>query len=438
MRLLFIFVCSVCISTLSVAQTLNQTIVQAKQYENTRNYAAMYQLLLPLEGEFGGNPEFDFYLGLAALENKKPSEAIFALERAIAIQPDFTRARAELGRAYFMLGENENAKAEFETVKADNRTPAGVINTLDNFLAAIDSRFDSAGKRLEFFIDTTLGSDSNINAGTDAENITILFGDFELSAPLSEESQATESDFYSIKPGVRYSTPLRDDLNLYLAADLVISEPSEEQYAAESSNISATLAKLAGSTQYQGALAVQSYEVPASEFVRDSVTLSGQWIKTLNAKNKLNAYLSLADVSYEDGIKDGAVNGLGINWLNSIGKFANYYGLFYGDEGIDDPLQQQQAKDYMGIKIGTRRSIGRSAFYANLSVQENSFKAIDILQGVKRDGTSTSLSLGMDIPILQKLTLSPSVSLIENKTDNNIEVFEYERTLVNLTFGYKF
>ena len=77
---------------------------------------AAYELLSPLEAERSGEPDYDYLLGLAALDSGRADLAVFALERAVAVQPDNAQYRAELARAFFELREDETAKSEFESV----------------------------------------------------------------------------------------------------------------------------------------------------------------------------------------------------------------------------------------------------------------------------------------------------------------------------------
>jgi len=75
--------------------------------------AEAYQLLEPAESARAGNVEFDFLLGLAALESGQNTRAVFALERVLAMDPNNVRARAEIARAYLALGETQTAAQEF-------------------------------------------------------------------------------------------------------------------------------------------------------------------------------------------------------------------------------------------------------------------------------------------------------------------------------------
>ena len=56
----------------------------------------------PLEADRAGEPDFDFVLGMAAIDSGRIAEAIFALQRVVDTQPENGPARAELGRALML------------------------------------------------------------------------------------------------------------------------------------------------------------------------------------------------------------------------------------------------------------------------------------------------------------------------------------------------
>src|SRR3954469_8746323 len=63
-----------------------------------------------------GNPDFDFFFGMAATDAGHAGEGVLALERYLVRFPDVPAARVELARAYFVLGEDARAREEFQNV----------------------------------------------------------------------------------------------------------------------------------------------------------------------------------------------------------------------------------------------------------------------------------------------------------------------------------
>src|SRR5260370_628893 len=129
---------------------------RARRLLQEKNPQAAYQLLQPLESQRAGDPEYDYLLGIAALDSGERERAVFALERVLAVNPNHAQARAEIARAYFLLGEKENALREFQNVRATN-PPEAVKQTIDRYLSALGV----APTQLNGFLEIGFGWDRN-------------------------------------------------------------------------------------------------------------------------------------------------------------------------------------------------------------------------------------------------------------------------------------
>ena len=92
-----------------------------------------------------GDVHFDFLYGVAAINVGRVPEGLLALERHLAAVPANDRARLELARGYFLLGEYTRARSEFEFVLRYN-PPAGVKSNIAGFLQAMQTR-EAADRR---------------------------------------------------------------------------------------------------------------------------------------------------------------------------------------------------------------------------------------------------------------------------------------------------
>src|SRR5262245_52948313 len=117
-----------------------------------------------------GNPAFDFYFGIAAIDSGHAGEGVLALERYVITFPDNLSARLQLARGYFALGEDVRARDEFEALRAQKPDPQTAA-TLDRFLDAIrlrESRYTPTGG---VYVELGVGYDSNVNGGVANANI---------------------------------------------------------------------------------------------------------------------------------------------------------------------------------------------------------------------------------------------------------------------------
>src|SRR4051794_26376912 len=143
-------------------------LARARALVTAKDAKGALALLAPLEAERAGQPEYDYLLGMAALDSGDAQAAVFALERAVAVQPGNLQARTELARAYFALGENEAAKREFATVR-QAQLPAEVAASIDRFLSAIDR----GPTRVYAYVEGTVGTDSNVNSATSSSSLAV-------------------------------------------------------------------------------------------------------------------------------------------------------------------------------------------------------------------------------------------------------------------------
>src|SRR5262245_25601763 len=86
-----------------------------------------------------GNPAFDFYFGIAAIDSGHAGEGVLALERYLLSFPDNLSARQQLARGYYLMGDDPRAREEFEALRKLN-LPADEVAAIDRFLDSIRLR----------------------------------------------------------------------------------------------------------------------------------------------------------------------------------------------------------------------------------------------------------------------------------------------------------
>ena len=159
------------VATSAFAQS-DPALDQARKLMAERNPQAAYALLAPLEAVRAGQPDFDYLLGVTALDSGRISPAIFALERVLAVQPGNALARAEIGRAYLAAGEAENARSELAQVRA-TPIPADAAAAVDRLLGAISQLQTQQTTQLRTYVEAGLGHDTNVNSATASSAIAI-------------------------------------------------------------------------------------------------------------------------------------------------------------------------------------------------------------------------------------------------------------------------
>jgi FimV-like protein len=159
---------------------------------------AVYRYLAPFEDRYAGDVDFDYLLGTAAYDSGRYSQAIFVLQRAVAMRPGFAGARMELARAYYAQGDNESARREFAILEKDNPPPEA-RRVIAEYLDAIDRRASVYEQQLAGYAELATGYDSNANGAPDIQDF--------IGFQLDSRNQATASSYYNLGAGGLVSYP---------------------------------------------------------------------------------------------------------------------------------------------------------------------------------------------------------------------------------------
>src|SRR4029077_7064117 len=94
--------------------------------------------LSAVQDKMSGMPEFDYLLGVAALDSGRNEDAIIAFERVLALIPNHAGAQMDLARAYYAAGSFDLAEAAFLKLRAANPPPAAQ-QAIGRYLEAIEA-----------------------------------------------------------------------------------------------------------------------------------------------------------------------------------------------------------------------------------------------------------------------------------------------------------
>ncbi len=163
-----------------------------------------------------GQPEFDFLYGLAALNAGRVAEAVLALERHLASAPGNDRARLELARGYFLLGEYPRARSEFDFLLR-SKPPAGVRANIDSYLQAMQLREGSTARAsARLYAEVGGGYDSNVNLAPAAQQVQIGLD----AVTLDPVSRQVGDYFGQLAVGGLHQMRVSNRMSLLVGADL--------------------------------------------------------------------------------------------------------------------------------------------------------------------------------------------------------------------------
>lgn len=146
-----------------------------------------------LEEEYLGDVDFDFLYGLIALRINENERAVYAFERVVANKPNWLDARYYLANAYFKM---KNYQAVIEIVNAISlieNVPANLKASFDKLQAMSVTLLNKQSVYINHSVGAKLGYDSNINAGTQEDNIYLPFLGEEVL--LSEDSRENSDNY---------------------------------------------------------------------------------------------------------------------------------------------------------------------------------------------------------------------------------------------------
>ena len=147
-------------------------------------------------------------------------EAIAAFHSMLVRRPELVRVRLELGRAFFLKGEDSLAREYFEQVLGGN-PPAAVALNVKRFLAQIRVR-----KRWVIRVGAALAPDSNLGAGSD-ERIIYIHG---LPFRRDQEDLTKSGVGILVWAGGEYQYPLEDRWRLRVGGDISRREYRDEEF----------------------------------------------------------------------------------------------------------------------------------------------------------------------------------------------------------------
>ncbi len=410
---------------------------RAKVLLGSNKGADAYQLLEPLESARAGDVEFDFLLGLAALEIGQNTRAVFALERVLAIDPNNTRARAEIARAYLALGETQTATQEFETVKRQG-VPADVSMTIDRYIAAARRIDDQNATLLTGYVEASFGYDTNVNVGPNKNSVAIPgFGG--LPFKLGKDSKANPDWFATTGGGVNYRTPLGDGYMLLAGASGSLRHNlARDQFDTQGADANIGITKSVNQDVYT-LMAQTGFTYVDNDRYRNYNGLTAQWQRNLDARNQVSLFGQYNDLHYPtQDVRDTD------RWVFGA-SYAHLYRegiMAFGSAYFVQECPQTNHVDWLGfdgvgVRVGGRMNYdAQTVIFGGASWENRGYHKEDPSFLKKRRDNQYNLSIGATRYIDKDWSVTPQISLTLN--DSNTELNEYHREMISVTLRREF
>ncbi len=413
----------------------DEVLDRARRLIQQKNPQAAYQLLSPLESKRAGEVDYDYLLGISALDAGHREQAVFALERVLAVNPNHVQARAEIARAYFEMGEKVNAKREFQNVRASN-PPEAVKQTIDRYLSALEA----GPTRFSGFIEIGVGHDTNVNSATSTNQIAIpaLGGIVATLAP----SGVKQSDNFSTAGGaLNYVYGFSPDWAVVagLAGNGKYNRQHDEF---DTGTIDGNLGlrwsreKDAVTVGYQG----QDFRVDNNDFRRSNGVV-GQWQHNYSEYHQVSLFVQRANLDYPtQTIRDArrTIGGIafGYGW-DKPSKPVIFGSLYGGTEKEKADGVPQLGHKPVGGRLGGQMSISdKVVLFGLVNYERRVYGGDEPFFLVTRRDKQADLRVGIDYTLSPGWLVVPQVAYTQN--DSNIELNKYNRTVASVVLRRTF
>lgn len=406
---------------------------QANDLIQAGNSKAAYELLAPLQGDRAGEPDYDYLLGIAALELRRPAEAVFAFERVLAVNPDHAQARAEIARAYFELGELEASRTEFETVKLQG-VPPEVEANINRYISAIDAGVRPTRQKVRGFVSFGIGWDSNVNAATDQRNVAIpAFGG--IIVTLSDTGVEQSSVFTNTTGGISFSKTVGQGVDLIAGGVISNFEQTEGAFETFTGSAYLGLSQTWGKHNFMAAAQAEKFLLSKSDF-RNAFGGVAQYQYAIDDLSRFSTFLQVTEIEYpRQEIRNATRVVGGVAYTRAFRHPAQpvvFLGAYGGVEDENADGVPHLGHDLYGFRAGGQFNINpKLVAYAAANAEFREYGGPDPLFLVTRDDDYYRVAAGLNYEPWSLWTITPEISYTNN--DSNIVINDYGRTVVTLT-----
>lgn len=424
------------LSPLAAAASSDPDVAKAEQLLAKRQPNGAYELLSPLEDERGGDPDFDYVFGQAALDSGRASEAAFAFERCLAIDPKNGPCRVMMARTHLALGENNSARQELETVQA-SQPPVEVQSLVAQYMGAVKQREAGEKRRIGAWASAGLGYDGNVNSAT--ADSQVVFPALPGMVWTLNRPAIQQNDMF-IQGGAGASFTQKLSPAWQLLADASVNRRSykdEDAYTNMALDAGVGLGWKAGHNSVLLKLQQQGYYKDNNRY-SNYTGLMAQYQHALTEASAFSAYLQGSQLDYRGKRADADRYTLGLGWSQGLSGSLSpviYTGLYGGTEAADGNSPHLD-QNFVGLRLGGSLGSRTLRYTGSLSMEQRKFDAVappPIMVEPQKD-TQFDLSLGAIWQMDKHLSLRPTYTFTTNNSNNPLSDYDRHTVSVDVRF----
>lgn len=417
-------------------RTLAELLREAQQWIDAGEAERAWQALDARVDDYAGDPEFDYLLGLAALDSGRPGRAVLALERVLIVRPGFLQARAELARAYFALREHENARREFEAVSA-REVPEEVRQVIGRYLDAIQVRERLGEPQFVAWAEIEAGYDSNANFGSAAGRWVLADGTAVVPLGIS---RPRESAAIGALLAADWTVPIGGAWQWTVGGRAATRRyPSAHTLDQDQFDLNTGFAVRSGCHRIDMLIQAQHLELGGAAF-RDAAGGLAQWQCDLDPRTRVGVYAQHFEFDFPDeDARDARRSGLGLTFARVLDGAARPVVVASVSGGRERSRRGfgNLSYDYRGLRAAYSRAIGEAwRGFASLSYETREFDAPEPFFGVVRDDRQTDLQFGAERALSRQWIVAPTIGWTRSRS--NVAPNDFRRTQAGVLLRYRF
>ena len=426
---------------------------EARRLITAMNAKQAYMLLVAEQDKLAGTPEYDYLLGVAALDSGKVDDAIIAFERVLAVEPRNAGAQLDLARAYFNAGSLDLAEGTFRKLKASN-PPAAALGAIDKYLDVIAERRKASRRIFNAWGEMAFGYDSNLT-GVPTDFSAAVQQSFNLvGINPTGNSIKRKAPYLGAAVGADFITPISEKWNGYAGGELrARGYRKEAEFNSYSGDARAGAIWDSGSHQLRFNAAYNRYAQegdapgdPKPTNDRRNANGGAEWRININATNQLSVGLNAGQTRFmKNPTEDFDSVMASAGWLTSFAgtgtpllQLSGYYSRDTARHKLADGLTDK-SKKIAGVRVyGQYNLSDRLSLFSTLGHaqrRDDSAFARSTTVELGRDRL-TDLTLGVNWRFQDRCSMRAQWAASRN--DSNIAIYDYTRHEVSSTIRCDF
>ncbi|KQP15083.1 hypothetical protein ASF43_13690 [Pseudorhodoferax sp. Leaf267] len=400
---------------------------------------AAFAILEPLEPERARDPAYSFLLGISALDAGHNARAIFALERAVLLNPEDNLARAELARAYLAAGETAEARTELRRAR-QGQMPAEAAAAIDRVLGAIDQEpVDTTASIWRGYVEGFAGHDSNANSATAAGQFALpAFGGIVFE--MSPENQRRSAAFGGAGAGLGVRLPLNAAWELEAAVNARTTfYRHADAFDSRYLDASAGVAYTRGASRFTTALQGNLQDIDRQRYRRNA-GLSAQWQYTLDRLSQVSVFAQHGRLDYAiDPTRDAdrTVYGLGYARALNEGRQVAYGSVYRAQEKPRASGVENYGHRAVGARAGAEATLtDRWQAFAAVQYERRRYGGSEPFFDMGRVDRQFDFTTGLHFKPAPAWRISPQLAFV--RAQSNVVLFEYRRVIWQLAVRREF